>query len=878
MTALPSLQPLPIDEHLPEIIRALKSFGSVVVQAEPGAGKTTRVPPAILRDGGLGGGDVCVLEPRRIAARLTAARVAMESGCQLGGLVGYQVRFEEKVSAATRLRFMTEGILVRRLKDDPCLKGTAAVVLDEVHERHLDTDAALALCRRLQKSSRPDLKLVVMSATMDAEAFSRFLGGSPVVRVPGRTYPVEVEHLKFPDPRPLEDQVASAFLRILREDGDGGDILAFLPGAGEIRRAADKCQGLADSAGVDIRILHGDLSAEEQDRAVRDGGRKLILATNIAESSITLPGVTWVIDSGLARVARSDPFTGIPSLQVEKVPKSSAIQRAGRAGRVQGGRCLRLYDRHDFDVREENAVPEILRMDLSPTALLVHGMGVRSMADLDWPDAPPEKSVVAAEELLHGLGALDGEGELTPTGQKMLGLPVHPRLARMMVEASRRGAGTSGALAAAILSEKQMRQARVQDFRGVRGPRLSDGRATVASDVFDAMETFEAVAESRFSPAMLRSFDLSAQSVRAVDRSFQKLRRMVPADGKGLTPEGREEAMLVSILAGHPDRVAMKRHTPAVQGKSTGAESGRAKGAQSPEFTLCGGGTAVLSEDSCVRSSDLVVAVDMEERGRAAQKSLTIRSASEVKPEWLIDLFEDAIREEEETFWNDRLQRAEGRSRLCFGRLVLSESPAVPSDLAASAVLESAALGAGISRFIPADRIQALRVRSALVRTHFPELAVEEVSDESLASFLKGQCQGRKSFRELEEAGLEEEAKALFLGAAAHKVDRLFPGHVELPGGRKVTVHYEPDQPPWVESRLQDFFGQRTTPRIADGRIPLVVHLLAPSGRPVQVTQDLQGFWDRHYPELRNALARRYPKHSWPQDPATAQPPAPRRR
>ena len=435
---------LPIDAHLGEIVRVVKGGSNVVVEAAPGAGKTTRAPAALLEVG-----PVVVLEPRRIAARMAARRVAEERGLEVGGEVGYQVRFEDVTSAGTRLRFVTEGLLVRRLLEDPKLEGVAVVCLDEFHERHLDTDMALAMLRRLQKTSRPDLRSVVMSATMEAAPVARFLGGCPVVRAEGRVFPVQVEHRPY-SAAPLEEQVASAVGDL---KGESGGVLVFLPGAEEIERAGRAVEGVARAAGMVVRPLHGRLPAAEQDRAVAPGPeRKLILATNVAESSITVEGVAAVIDSGLARVAMDSPWSGLPMLKVQRVSQASARQRAGRAGRTGPGRVIRLYSEEDFRRRPVAETPEILRRELSQLCLDLAAMGVREVGEVEWLDAPREEAVGAARELLRGLGALDGEGRLTGLGRRMARLPLHPRLARMVAEGVERGAGEAAARAAAWLA------------------------------------------------------------------------------------------------------------------------------------------------------------------------------------------------------------------------------------------------------------------------------------------------------------------------------------------------------------------------------------------------------------------------------------------
>ncbi|MDR0966843.1 MAG: ATP-dependent helicase HrpB [Myxococcales bacterium] len=863
----PDLPPLPIDPLLPRIRDLLRAHPSLVIEAKPGAGKTTRVPPALL-DAGLAGDhrQIAVLEPRRIAARLMARRVASERGETLGQSVGYQVRFDEAVGPSTRLCFFTEGLFVRRLIDDPDLSAFGVVILDEVHERHLETDLALALLRRLQRTSRPDLKLVVMSATLDTAALSAFLGAAPIVQAPGRPASIAIEHLARPDARPLEEQVASCLRRALDADpADTGDILVFLPGATEIRRSAATCAPIAERRGLSVHVLHGDLSAEAQDRVLAAGPeRKLILSTNVAESSLTLEGVTCVIDSGLARVARCSAWSGIPTLRVERVSRASATQRSGRAGRVRDGRCYRLFDRHDFDTRPEHAAPELMRLDLAQTALLLHGLGIGRLGDVAWLDAPPQAACDAADALLRDLGAVGMDGALTALGRQMLGLPLHPRLARVMIEAASTGFPDEGALIAALLGERPIRRASRIAFGGQVG--FERERATVASDVLDAADRFEQAARDGFSSRSLERLDLDAGVVHAVERVTRQLRRVkrerrLPA---AKDEARRERALLRAILAGFPDRVAARR--PSIGGQ------------RSDELLLCGGGAARLSSESGVREAQLLVALDLEDQGRAMERKLRVRMASEIEPEWLIDLFPDKLREADEVRWNRDAERAETRGALFYDRLVLTESVGRGDPEREAACLAQAACEAGLARFIDTGALAALRVRVALLKEHLPELAAPALDEESIARFMEGACVGKRSFRELEEEPLLERLRVELLGPLAFRLDTLFPDRIELPGGRRVAVHYEPGQAPWIESRLQDFFGELTTPSLAQGRLPLVLHLLAPNGRAVQVTRDLRGFWERHYPELRPALARRYPRHAWPEDPRTARPPLPSRR
>ena len=859
------MRSLPVDAILPDVVAALRRGRSLVVEAPPGAGKTTRIPPALLAAGLAGDGEVVVLEPRRLAARMAARRVAEEMGERPGETVGWQVRFEEVAGPRTRLRYVTEGLLTRRLVAEPGMPGVGVVVLDEFHERHIQGDLALALLRRLQETSRPDLRLVAMSATLDAAPVARFLD-APTVRSEGRLFEVAVEHLAPADAARddrLEDRVASTVRRVVSET-PGGDVLVFLPGMAEIRRAAQACSPFAARLGLDVLPLHGDLSPEEQDRAVRPGPRrKVVLSTNVAESSVTIDGVTAVVDSGLARVASHSPWSGLPRLEVRRVSRASATQRAGRAGRTAPGRCLRLYTRHDFDTRPEFDVPEILREDLSETLLVVASMGG---PELRWLDAPPAPSATAARQLLLDLGAVDSAGAITPGGRRLLRFPLHPRLSRLVVEADDRGAGPAGALLAALLAERDVRERAPDRGRGTP--------PTGPSDLLELAHLFEQAARSHFDPDRLRSLGLSPGAVHAVERSRRQVAQIL---GRGpsrrqASAEDSEEALLLATLAAYPDRVARRR----------------APG--SPEVVLSGGGSARLDEGSVVRDAPLLVAVDADERrdwrgpgpaqasGRGGQ--VLVRVASAATPEMILELFPDALRWEEELSWNAEAGRVDAFERMRYRDLVLEESrKPVPDAERASALLAEAALARGARSFAGEGEIDRVLARVAFAARAAPESGVAPLAEEDVAAALREASAGRRSFAELREAGIVQALLGRLPPASRAQLERLAPERVTLGGGRAVKVNYEAgDKPPWVESRLQDFFGAVRGPDVGAGRVPLVLHLLAPNMRAVQVTTDLAGFWERHYPALRRELMRRYPRHAWPEDPRTARPPEPRGR
>jgi ATP-dependent helicase HrpB len=787
---------LPIDPLLPAIRDHLRAASTLVLEAPPGAGKTTRVPPALLD---LADGDVLVLEPRRLAARLAARFVASERGERVGETVGYQVRFEEVAGPRTRLRFLTEGVLTRRLLSDPSLQRVTAVLLDEFHERHLEGDLALALLRKLQQTRRPDLRLVVMSATLDAAPIAEYLGGARVLRSEGRQFPLAIEYTPH-SAAPLEARVESALAR-LALGGLNGHVLVFLPGAAEIRRTQSACEPLARRNGWLLAPLHGDQSPEEQDRAVGPSERpKIILATNVAESSITIEGVSAVIDSGLARVASHSPWSGLPTLEVARISQASANQRAGRAGRTGPGRAVRLYPLEDFVRRPAQDVPEVMRADLAPTALLLHAMGAGALDALPWLDAPPAAAVDHAADLLRQLGAYG------PLGREMARYPLHPRLARLVLEARHRGVAEDGATVAALLSA------------GARLP--STPRHHTRSDLL-------ALLESEWEPH-------TAQVVRQVRRIVAPPRQ-----------SGRDDdALMISVLAAFPDRVARRR--------------------SGDELQLAAGGAAQLAPSSTVLGAEFMVAVEAEDR--RDQKLPLVRLASAIEPDWLLDLFPDRVRESQRVEWNRAAERVESVEALMFGEIAIQQSRGAPDPEAAAAMLAAKAVEAGIGRFADPDDIAAFETRLHFAAAHAD---LGDLPDAEAA--LRSLAYGLKSFAELESAarsGAVVRAMEQQLPPASRRLlDEIAPDRIRLPGGRQVRVHYEPGQPPWIASRLQDFFGMRQTPMVARGAVPLVIRLLAPNQRPVQMTTDLAGFWERLYPQVRRELSRRYPKHAWPEKP-----------
>ena len=825
---------LPIDPLLPAVVDALGHGRRLVLRAAPGAGKTTRVPAALLDAGVAGRGQVLVLEPRRIAARAAAEYVARSRGGAAGGDVGYRVRFEHRGGPATRLWFVTEGIFGRRLADDPFLDGVGVVVLDEFHERHLQGDLALAVVRELQDTVRPDLKLAVMSATLATETLARYLPDATVLTSEGRAHPVVLEWAPLPPRVRLAEHVAAVVRRKLDE---AGDVLVFLPGAGEIRRTAEALAGLRD---VDVVPLHGDQPLDEQLRALRAGPRRrIVLATNVAETALTVDGVTTVVDAGLARVARFDARHGIDRLVVAPISRASAEQRAGRAGRLGPGRCVRLWSREEDAGRRAYETPEILRLDLTRTVLELRAWDLRDAATLPWLDPPPAAALSHAERLLVQLGAVDpATSAVTDVGRRLLALASSPRLARMQLEAEAAGAGAAGALLAALAGERDI----------VLGSRAFGGAATdrppAASDLLVRLDLFEDAARRGFSAGACQALGLDARAVRAVERARRQLARGLH-DG-----DADPDVLLRCVLAGFPDRVCRRR--------APGAD----------RAVMVGGTGVVLAPESVVRESELFVAVDLEGGGR--QPEAVARIASGVRREWLSALFPGAVTTDVALVFDAGRGAVVERRRQRYADLVLAESfrtdvdRAQAGELLAAAVIGDAAL---LGRL--AGQESPLLARLAFLARVRPELAIPE---DVLAGAVRACAAGRRTVAELRQADLGGAIRGFLSHVQRQALEREAPTRCPLPSGREAPITYAADHPPTVDARIQELFGLLETPRLGGGRVPLVVQLLAPNHRPVQVTDDLASFWRTTYFEVRKQLRGRYPKHAWPDDPLTAAP------
>lgn len=864
---------LPIDSLLPDIRKAVAENPAVLIQAAPGAGKTTRVPSALLD---VVEGQILVLEPRRLAARLSAERVASEMGERTGETIGFHIRQNRSESSRTKVKFITEGLLLRYLVSSPDLAGVGALILDEFHERHLQTDVALAVARHLQASLRPDLKLLVMSATLEASPLSEWLGGAPVLRSEGTVFPVTHVHSPVSS-RPLALQVRDAVSSLCRDPRCPGHILVFLSGLADIRRCAAALEPIAGDLGVEVLELRGDLPLPQQQRVFAPSGkRKVVLSTNVAETSVTIEGVTGVVDSGLAKIPGYAFWSGLPTLEERPVSQASCAQRAGRAGRTAPGVVVRLYSASDHASRPPFEVPEIQRLDLTQTMLdwsavedaLPHHARVKA-EDLPWYAPPPSRMLTSAQETLHLLGALDGGGRLTPIGRQMAHYPLHPRLSRALVESRRLGCSAHVALGVALVSE------------GMLLPRGKAADVIEASDIGYQSELFmEASGDSpsRFGQSGasrrggVRSL-VGESGVRPdpgrIRRVEELLRQILPMVGSrycDLDSQAPEESVARCFLAGFPDRVARTRRTSGMRNVGI---------TDAVELLLCQGGGARLSPSSVVRDDEYLIAIEAEENLsiRDASRSSQIRVAVGISPELLLEDPAGLIRTDRELVWDESAARPRGSERLLYGVLPLEELPLSPDDPGLELLLRQELERHWPQPFSGDAPLREYGVRRRLLQEAGLGADLPDLTGEDFPLFLDALCSGRRSFSEIASRPLGDWIRDQISPAAYRQLEEYAPERLSIGAGRKVPVHYEEGGAPWIASRLQDFFGTVRSPSIAGGRVPLLLHLLAPNGHDLQVTTDLEGFWDRTYPALRREYSRRYPRHSWPEDPRQAEPP-----
>lgn len=824
---------LPIDAVLPEVVESLRRHPALVLAAPTGAGKTTRVPPYLLESGLAGDGQIVMLEPRRLAARAAARRMAAERGCRLGEEVGYQVRFDRKSGPRTRILVVTEGMLVRLLQGDPYLEHISVLIFDEFHERSLDTDLALGMARLVQTTVRPDLRIVVMSATLAAEAVAAYLGNCPVVASQGRLYPVEIRHEARSTQQTWPAAAAQGVEKLL--DRTPGDILVFLPGMREIRQTAGHLEELARARALLIVPLHGDLPAEQQDLALLpQPQRKIVLATNVAETSVTVAGITGVVDTGLARIVTFDPHTGLDRLRIEAISRASAEQRAGRAGRTQPGVCLRLWSEAAHRQRPEQTPPEVARVDLAGPVLQLLCWGEKAVEEFPWFEPPLPDHVAAARTLLRRLGAVADAG-VTPLGRMLARLPVQPRIGCLLVEGARRGHLDKTALAAALLAERDP----FGRPEGRREPSYSD-----VLDRVHALEEFEYRARDQRAPP-----NLHAGAARLVLQARTQLQRLYTSLIK---PESdprvsADEAVLRGLLAAFPDRLARRR------------EPGSRKG------LMVGGRGVQLAPSSAVTQPALFLCIDVD----AGQAEVLVRQASGVERDWLPP---ERLTTSVNVVFDPAAEKVCAFKQVRYEDLVLQEnSAALPGEDQVTPILLEAAVHHW-ERVVPAQDSPAGQyvTRVRCLRGWLPELDLPDFDEAALRGLLPEVCAGCKSFAEVRQAPWLSVLQYRLTALQRQAVEREAPERLPVPSGSRLALTYELGRPPVLAVRIQEVFGWSDTPRVAGGRVRVLLHLLAPSHRPQQVTDDLASFWANTYPRIRKELRVRYPKHAWPEDPTTA--------
>lgn len=813
------MKTLPIDSLLPEVRRALQAHGAAVIQAPPGAGKTTRVPLALLDEPWLKSRKLVMLEPRRLAARSAARHMAAELGVPVGGTVGYRVRMDTRVGPTTRLEIVTEGVLTRLLQDDPSLSAYGAIIFDEFHERSLHADLALALALEARSALRPDLKLIVMSATLDAAPVAALMGDAPVLTSEGRMYPVETRYLPGREREQLLPQVQLAVERALQEEE--GSLLVFLPGVGEIRRLEQRLRERV-KPGTLIAPLYGDLDNAAQDRAIEPasaGNRKVVLATSIAETSLTIEGIRVVVDAGRMRVPRFDPVSGMSRLITVRVSRASADQRRGRAGRLTPGVCYRLW-RESEQLAPANT-PEILAADLAGLVLELARWGVTRPGDLRWLDAPPEAAFTQAQELLRELGALDGEGRITTHGCELLSLPLHPRLAHMVVRGKALGWGALACELAALLSEKDPL-------------RLAPGETQ--ADVHLRLQL------------MQRNDGESRSRTRLLHAAAMDLKRSigVSLQDKGIGDEG------VLLALAYPDRIAQRR-------------SGEA-----PRYLLANGRGALLMQGDGLGKSPWLAVAQLDGEAREARVFLAARLSRED----IEQHFSNQIVTGESVTWDEAHGAVLARRQRHLGALVLDDAPAgsVAPEAVTAALLDAIRQrGLDVLPWTPA--LRNLQARVAFLRKalgdEWPDMS-DAILLASLDGWLSPWMPGMSRLSHLDRLPLNDALMGFMDHAQRRALEEYAPSHIKVPSGSDIRVDYAEGDTPVLRVRLQELFGLADTPRLAKGRVPVMLHLLSPAQRPVQVTQDLKGFWQRTWPEVKKELKGRYPKHAWPEDPLTA--------
>ncbi len=841
---MPSPSSLPIYEIEPALLQAWHHQNECrrfVIEAPTGSGKSTQLPQILSRRGLSGAGEIVILQPRRIAARMLARRVAEEMGVALGAEVGYQVRFENVVSNRTRIRFVTEGILLRQLMDDPTLRGVSAVIFDEFHERHLYGDITLARCLTIQESTRPDLALLVMSATLQTEALKAYLEPATHLVSAGRTFPVAMRYA--PQRAAVRGEIWD---HAARTCGDAlasqpeGHALIFMPGAFEIRKTMEALGREKWARSFDILPLHGELSPAQQDAAVSENGRRrIIVATNVAETSLTIDGVRVVVDSGLARLAAWDAHRGINTLTIQNIARSSADQRAGRAGRTAAGECWRLWSENDHGRRPAAEVPEVLRLDLAEVILTLKAAGVDNLLDFRWFEAPDPRSLARATVLLEQLGALLPDGTLTGEGRRLTRYPLHPRQARIMEASAEYGCIPAMALVVAL------QQGRPLFVRGAGDPQRKFSTPDDASDFRPLLRGWQAAAERNFHPDACGAMGINGRAGSEAGKLATQLIGLAGArrDAPLTLPDA--ESLAKSILTGYSDQVARRT--------SSGGSA----------CEIVGGRRGSTSKESVVRGTELLVAAEIAEvQGKDLTVNLNL--LTEITEDWLGDLFPEDFQLERAPFFDSTQRRVSQRERVRFRDLILRDRQAGEADPgAAAAILADEVLRGNLTLNGWDDATRQWLARLDFLRKAMPDLEIPDFTPDDHRLVLESLFDGCRTYKEIKDLPPLPALRDWLGHSKAAALDKHAPERIATDGGKLAKIDYTRPEEPSVAVFIQQLYSCRDTPKIAGGRVPLVLSILAPNHRPIQVTRDLAGFWKNHYPAIKKEMERRYPRHEW---------------
>lgn len=838
---------LPIYELESALIDSLKNCPRLLLEAPTGSGKSTQVPQMLDRAGFAEKGQIVVLQPRRLPTRMLSARVASEMKVRLGDDVGYQIRFEDVTSSRTRIRFLTEGLLLRQMMSDPALSDVAVILFDEFHERHLSTDLGLALAREIQRTRRPDLRLVVMSATLgDSTALSTYLDSCPILRSDGRMFPVSVSSIdRDPDfsKTPIWEVTSRHTVEMLERHE--GDALVFLPGVYEIQRTAEMLRARLGAKDYDVLPLYGELPPQQQDAVVAPSSRrKVIVSTNVAETSLTIDGIRIIIDSGLARTPRFDANRGLDTLWIEKISRASADQRAGRAGRTAPGVCLRLWTERDHMSRPEKTLPEIHRVDLAETLLLLHASGVTDPRSFPWLEPPATETLQRAENLLTLLGALDESGKLTPMGQQMAKFPLPPRLSRMLLAAAEYGCLEEASLCAALVQERSIlrRPSSKADEQFLRDLRADHPH----SDIEVLTVLWKRGAAEDFNPRACEAFLVHAMTAKQVDRARRQFLQIAQSLRLKKTDAIPDALRKVTLLA-FPDRVALRLDGGTLRCR------------------LADGRVLELDNDSAVRQDRLVVGLELREIMTSRREVRTVlATATGIEEKWLTEFFPHAFKNSRTVEFDATTRRVIAREQTTFGNLVLtSKELPTPRPEDAAPLLAAKVLDGTCPLKEWNDDVDQWIMRVNCLSVWMPELEIQPIRETDRPFLIEQVCMGAVSYKEIKDKPVLPIVQTWLSRAHLAALESLAPSRFELPGGYKAKITYRENQPPVLNAKIQQLFGVDRSLTIAGGKVKLLIEILAPNFRPVQVTDDLARFWKETYPELRTELKRRYPKHEW---------------